>query len=171
MPWYWLVAAAIILLIGFSTLLYRVQEVHQQELSSFKTELAQIREQYKLQSQTVTNRDQQAISLEDQLAQMEVQLAVIPVQQPTAFRERIIYQTDTVYLTEVQYLTEATPSSEPQATNNDLSQGFIEEVDSVAVVTPVGPTFIAIASRPKDQKIDQSIQVKFGSFAKKLRNN
>lgn len=169
-PWYWLVAAAIILLIGFSSVLYRIQEVHRQELDSFRAELAQMRQRYQFQSQTVANRDQQVISLEDELAQMEQQLAALPVQQPIPAIELIIYQTDTVYLTEIRYLTEAAVPSEPQTTNNELSQVIIEEVDSVAVVPPVRPTFIAIASRPKDQKNDQSIQVKFGSFTKKLRN-
>jgi hypothetical protein len=101
-PWYWLVAAAVLLFIGFSTVLYRIQGVHQQELSSFKIELAEMQLRYQLQSQNVANRDQQVISLEGQLAQMEVQLAAIPVQQPPSNTERIIYQTDTIYLTEVQ---------------------------------------------------------------------
>lgn len=171
-PWYLTVAAALILLIGFSFLFVQYQQRHQQELtSSLKTQLSEMQQRYESQSVALSERDQQLASLEDQLSQKEVQLVAFREQQPQEVRERIVHRVDTVYVTEVQYLTVAAASVDPignEAQESDSIPSYQDQ--SFTNSSEARPTFIAISSPANDQNTNQNLKVRFGSFAKKLQN-
>ncbi len=170
-PWYLMVAAALILLIGFSFLFVQYQQRHQQELTSLKVELSEMQQRYESQSVALSQRDQQLSRLEGQLSQKEVQLVAFREQQPLEVRERIVHRIDTVYVTEVQYLTVAAPTVDPIGNEAQESDSVPSDLDqSIPSSSAARPTFIAISSPVNDQNTNQNLKVRFGSFAKKLQN-
>ncbi|MEQ9297794.1 MAG: hypothetical protein RIF33_04480 [Cyclobacteriaceae bacterium] len=170
-PWWLLVAAALLLLIGFSYVLIHFQERHQQELISLKNQLDQVQKQYEQQTLALTEKNEDVLTLEGRLSQMDVQLTAQRVEEPQQVVERVVHQTDTVYVTEVQYLTVAAPAVDPTG-NNTLASASVstEQDESINDSDEPRPTFIAIASTSSDQNTNQHLKVRFGSFAKKLRN-
>ncbi len=169
--WYLMVAAALILLIGFSVLFVQYQQRYEQELTSLRSELNKVQQQNESQSTTLSQRDQQLSRLEGQLSQKEVQLVAFREHQPQKVRERIVHRTDTVYMTEVQYLTVAAASVDPIGNEAQESDSIPSDQDqSITNSSEARPTFIAISSPVNDQNTNQNLKVRFGSFAKKLQN-
>ncbi|MEQ8713137.1 MAG: hypothetical protein RIC80_08965 [Cyclobacteriaceae bacterium] len=170
-PWYLMVAAALILLIGFSVLFVQYLQRYEQELTSLRSELNKVQQQNESQSATLSQRDQQLSRLEGQLSQKEVQLVAFREQQPQEVRERIVHRVDTVYVTEVQYLTVAAPTVDPIGNDAQESDSIPSDQDqSFTNSSEARPTFIAISSPVNDQNTNQNLKVRFGSFAKKLQN-
>lgn len=169
-PWWLLAAATILLLIGLSYVLFHFQRQHQQELSSLKNQLDQVQNQYKQQTLAMKYKNEHVLTLEDQLSQMDVQLTALRIEEPQKVIERVLYRTDTVYMTKVQYLTVTAPSADP--IENELEESAstsIERDESIKDSDEPNPTFIAITSSASDHT-NQNLKVRFGSFAKKLRN-
>ncbi len=170
-PWYLMVAAALILLIGFSVLFVQYQQRYEQELTSLRSELNKVQQQYESQSITLSQRDQQLSRLEGQLSQKEVQLVAFREHQPQKVRERIVHRTDTVYMTEVKYLTVEAASVDPIGNEAQESDSIPSDQDqSITNSSEARPTFISISSPVNDQNTNQNLKVRFGSFAKKLQN-
>ncbi|GEM_PF-6446208 len=167
-PWYWMSAAALLLLLSFWYVLNETQQRHSQALAARDAAITEIQNQYEEHLSVADDRLTKVTNLEAQLEQMTKQVVDLKMQEQVSVSSHVkpIYITDTVYITEVKYIPQ--PAIEEQ--NSEEQIATVEEEPNSKVASEVTqPAFIAIASSNGESQ-QQAFKLKFGSFTQKKRN-
>lgn len=168
-PWYWMSAAALLLLLSFWYVLNETQQQHSQALAARDAAITEIQNQYEEQLSVANDRLTKVTNLKALLEQMTKQVADLKMLEQVSVSSPVkpIYITDTVYVTEVRYVPQ--PESEVAENSEEQIIAVSEEPDSTVSTEVTQPAFMAIASSANKSQ-QQAFKLKFASFAQKKRN-
>ncbi len=165
LTWVHLAAAAVLLMISFSFVLYNVQKGHKNELNLLSDKIDQLQINYSSQGELLLRKDIQVNTLSDELKNVELQLADLQQQKPLSPKETIVYRRDTVYLKQVEYITTV---SDPVG-SNEIAIGIVEDKAEQMETTTVPEMETDTAIYPSksiqaNNQQSETLKFKFGSF-------
>jgi len=165
LKWHHLAAAILLLVIGFSFILHRVQKGHQYEIELLSNKIDQLQKNYLSQVDLLQSKDTEIESLGNQVNITDLQLTNLQQQNPLPQKESIIYRTDTVFLKQIEYITSvsepidaeefAVVSEKKQLLN--MEKGKNQEIEIDHIIFP------SYSSQDKGQK-SETIKFKFVSL-------
>ncbi len=160
-----LAAAAAVLLILFSLILYTSKQEHQKELDLVYGKMDQLQQHFNTQTNLLQTREMQLDSVASQLNQVALHLEQLTQRPIASSTTSPILKVDTVFIRQIEYVTAKPDPDIPEASDPENST-----LPSSAVVQ---------VSPPQENKIDHviypsqksavhnskdAIKVKFGSF-------
>jgi hypothetical protein len=166
LTWYHLAAAVVMLLIGFSFILFSIQNSHNNEIELLSGKIDQLQENYISQAEHLYSKEIQTASLGDELKSLELKLTEMQLQKPTSQKETFVYRTDTVYVKQIEYINTISDPVEMNiiTTGNEADPDALIKIAQIKVQETDDEIFPSY-TRQNDRKQSESRRFKFQSFA------
>ncbi len=165
LTWVHLAAAVVLLMIGFSFILFSVQKGHKKEIELLSEKIDQMQTYYVSQEKQLRSKDTQVAFLGNELKNVKIQLADMQHMEPLTQKETIVYRTDTVYLKQVEYITAVSDPTEAKEITIGTVAEQPEQVETAKVQERetddvIFPSYSNQGNRPPSE----TIKFKFGPF-------
>jgi hypothetical protein len=163
---YHLAAAVVMLLIGFSFILFSIQNSHNNEIELLSGKIDQLQENYISQAEHLYAKEIQTASLGDELKSLELKLTEMQLQKPTSQKETFVYRTDTVYVKQIEYINTISDPVEMNiiTTGNEADPDALIKIAQIKVQETDDEIFPSY-TRQNDRKQTETRRFKFQSFS------
>ena len=122
--WYHLAASILLLIVGFSIILFKVQNHYKSENETLLVKIEKLEKNFTEGASLLDTKDQQIKMLTSNMSNLENTLAELSDQQNDVPVTKVIYKTDTVFLKTVEYVTYV-----PETSDGNQEQGRFYYLD------------------------------------------
>ncbi|NJN25694.1 MAG: hypothetical protein HC819_06905 [Cyclobacteriaceae bacterium] len=156
LPWFHLVAAVVLLLIGFSFTMIHIQKQHRNEMQQLTNALDKMEQEHVDQREAISRKENQIKTLSWELQVMESKLVdqkLTPTHEKGQPMPQIIYRTDTIFIRQPEYRTVANVQENPVNTAKDVQTATTKAAHSHATDHIIYPSYHGKDKSPDNENL------------------
>jgi len=165
--WYHLAAAVLLLLIGFSFILFNIQKGHQREMELLSDQINQLETNHQAQANLLQSKNSQVQQLSTELENVGIQLTALQQQNPAQQTQKILHQVDTVYIKQVEYITLKTSSPVEELEITPEKELVTYAENTAFQKKETDDIIFPSSSRLAKNEQSEAFKIKVGPFARK----